>query len=304
MNLLLPVLVFAVVFGGAILVSRRSQRTVVQLQRHRIAGIGLESRAAVRRTRTPILNISREGVAGQFAAKIARPEMRSKAETLLRQAGNPMPVGTYLLLRAVFTLGLTPFFLFWVGQNDGFSRRGIVLMVVGLVALPNLPPMYIKRKARKRSREIEKAMPDAMDLLVVCVEGGLSMDGAVQQVARRTEGILSMEFQRLQSEIASGASRRDALVTLASRSQSQSLSTFCTTIIQADKMGMSIASTLRTLVETMRTQRRQAAETAARKAPLKMLPFLVFFMIPSLFIVILGPAVLAIMEFFGDMGAR
>jgi tight adherence protein C len=93
-------------------------------------------------------------------------------------------------------------------------------------------------------------------------------------------------------------SRRDALQAMASRSQSQSLSIFCTTMVQADKMGMSVASTLRTLVETMRTQRRQAAETQARKAPIKMLPFLVVFMMPALFIVILGPAVLEMIEFF------
>jgi tight adherence protein C len=94
--------------------------------------------------------------------------------------------------------------------------------------------------------------------------------------------------------------RRDGFLSLGDRSQSESLKIFTATIIQADKMGMSIATTLRTLAETMRTRRRQAAETQARKAPIKMMPFLVFFMIPSLFIVILGPAVLSIIQFMQD----
>jgi tight adherence protein C len=187
-------------------------------------------------------------------------------------------------------------------KGQGLTPRGIGLAVLCLFVFPNLPRIWLKRKARKRARRLELAMPDALDLLVVCVEGGLSLDGGLQQVARRTKGELSLELQRLQAEVNAGTSRRDALQAMAARSQSQSLSVFCTTMVQADKMGMSVASTLRTLVETMRTKRRQAAETQARKAPIKMLPFLVVFMIPSLFTIILGPAVLGIMEFFRSQG--
>ena len=128
-----------------------------------------------------------------------------------------------------------------------------------------------------------------------------SLDGGIQQVSRRTEGLLAAEFRRLLGEISTGKARRDALQALAARSSSESLGALCTTIIQADKMGVSIATTLRTLAETLRTKRRQAAETQARKAPIKMLPFLVFFMLPSLFVVILGPVVIGIMEMFRDV---
>jgi tight adherence protein C len=107
----------------------------------------------------------------------------------------------------------------------------------------------------------------------------------------------------LQAEISTGMSRREALLSLASRSTSHSLSALCTTINQSDKMGVSIAATLRTLSETLRTRRRQAAETAARKAPIKMLPFIVFFMLPALFIVILGPAAIGIIHMFRDAGS-
>jgi tight adherence protein C len=189
----------------------------------------------------------------------------------------------------------------YIYRQNGFTPLGIVLMVFTVFAVPKMPLIYVKRKARKRAKEIERAMPDALDLLVVCVEGGLSLDAGIQQVSRRTEGLLAAEFHRLLGEISTGKSRRDALQALAARSSSESLGALCTTIIQADKMGVSIATTLRTLAETLRTKRRQAAETQARKAPIKMLPFIVFFMLPSLFVVILGPVVIGIMEMFRDV---
>ncbi len=129
----------------------------------------------------------------------------------------------------------------------------------------------------------------------------MSLDGGLQQVTQRTEGVLAAELRRLQGEIVAGMSRREAFQALGTRSQSQSLIAFCATVSQADKMGVSIANALRTLADTLRTRRRQAAETAARKAPIKMLPFLVFFMMPALFTVILGPAAIAMIAFFGDM---
>jgi len=300
--LLLPILVFGVVFGGFLVATRRSNRTVVQLGRHQIAGLA-GPRAAVRTPRTAILGGGPQaGAVGAFVNRVARQEVRTKAGKLLLEAGSPMPLGTYLLLRAVLTFVGMPLFLLFAYLSYGLSPIGLVVMVVGGLAIPSLPLVMVRRKARKRAKAIEMAMPDALDLLVVCVEGGLSLDGGVQQVARRTQGVLATELSRMLSEVSTGMSRRDAFQALGARSQSQSLTVFCTTIIQADKMGMSIARTLRTLAETMRMQRRLAAETQARKAPIKMLPFLVIFMIPALFIVILGPTVLAMIKFFSEGG--
>jgi tight adherence protein C len=201
----------------------------------------------------------------------------------------------------ICTFVVMPLFVLYLWFALGLSLIGVVTILVGGFTIPQLPLLRIKRRARKRAHAIETAMPDALDLLVVCAEGGLSLDGAIQQVAQRTRGVLASELQRLLQEIGNGMARREAFLALTERSQSESLKIFCTTIIQADKMGMSIASTLRTLAETMRTRRRQAAETQARKAPIKMMPFLVIFMIPSLFIVILGPAVLSIIDFIRDV---
>jgi tight adherence protein C len=238
--------------------------------------------------------------AGQLASRITRQKVRTASAKLLREAGSPTPLATFLVIRAVCAFVAMPIFVFYVWNAFGATFIGISTCGVAAFTIPQLPLLRMKRRARKRARDIERAMPDALDLLVVCAEGGLSLDGAVQQVSQRTTGILANELRRLLQEIASGMPRRDALFALGDRSQSESLKIFSATIIQADKMGMSIATTLRTLADTMRTRRRQAAETQARKAPIKMLPFLVIFMIPSLFVIILGPAVLSIIQFMGD----
>jgi tight adherence protein C len=303
LEVLLPLLVFGMVLFGVLYLARRSQATVTRLSRHEIVA-GAGTAAVMPHARTQILaDIRQPGAIGKLATKASPEELRSKSEKMLIYAGNPMSLGTYLLVRAVFFFGITPYALYYIYNDMGLTGTGIFFMIVVAFVFPNLPPVYIKRKGRKRERQIERAMPDALDLLVVCVEGGMSLDGGIQQVALRTEGLLASELRRLQAEISAGMSRRDALQSLASRSSSQSLSALCTTINQSDKMGVSIASTLRTLAETLRTRRRQAAETAARKAPIKMLPFIVFFMLPALFIVILGPVAVGLINMFKNTGS-
>ena len=300
MTVLLPALAFMTVFAGVLVLSRRSQRTLLQLGRHEIAS-GVTGSIAIKRERTPILGGGRNfGLTGQLAARVTRRDAQRSAAKLLREAGSPMPLATYLAVRAVCAFIVAPLFVLYMWGTMGLTPMGIITLAVGAFSIPQLPTLRIKRMARKRAKAVETALPDALDLLVVCAEGGLSLDAATQQVAQRTDGLLATEFRRVLNEIASGMPRRDALASLGERTQSESLKIFCSTIIQSDRMGMSIASTLRTLAATMRTRRRQAAETQARKAPIKMLPFLVFFMIPSLFIVILAPAARSIMTFFGD----
>lgn len=301
MELLLPMLVFGVVFGGALLLLRRTQQgPVARLSRQDITSGAV---AAAPQAQMRILQeVQRSGASGKLAARLSSKGLRSTAEQLLLQAGNPMPVGTFLLVRAVFMLVVTPLGVLSFYREFGLSAVGIMLILFTVFATPKMPMVYVKRKARKRAKEVERAMPDALDLLVVCVEGGLSLDGGIQQVAQRTEGLLAVELRRLLGEIATGKARRDALQAMAARSMSESLGAFCTTIIQADKMGVSIATTLRTLAVTLRTRRRQVAETQARKAPIKMLPFIVFFMLPSLFVIILGPVAIGIREVFRSQG--
>lgn len=298
MNLVLPLLTFGLVFAAIMLVARRSQRAIIQLERHQIAVA--PAAAARTRARISIMDSSKASAIGRLATRFAPIRIRTDAARLLLQAGQPMPLGTFLLVRGLF-LAAGPLFVVYAFRREGLSVMGVGLMAIGAFVLPALPRTYVKRKARKRARAIELVMPDALDLLVVSVEGGLSLDGGIQQVARRTGGPLAAEFDRLLNELAAGVGRRDAFHGLAARTMSQNLSMLCTTIIQADKMGMSIAATLRQLAETLRTRRRQAAETQARKAPIKMLPFLVFFMLPATFIVILGPVAVGLFNFFRDV---
>jgi tight adherence protein C len=302
-EILLPVLVFGLVFAAIVMVMRRTQRTVTRLNRHEIAAAGPIAAPAPRVGASILANPRRAGSVGSLAAKLSPEEARSKSAKILLQAGSPMPLGTFLLLRAVFTFVLMPLGALYMYQQNGLSILGIASVAFVVFAFPKLPMIYVRSKARKRAKEIERAMPDALDLLVVCVEGGLSLDGGIQQVAGRTEGLLGTELRRLLGEMSSGMARRDALRSLAARSMSQSLGALCNTIIQADKMGVSIGSSLRTLADTLRTKRRQAAETQARKAPIKMLPFIIFFMLPATFTVILGPTVVAVMEMFKAMSS-
>jgi tight adherence protein C len=296
MELIAPLLIFAVVFGGAMVLTRRTSGAVSRLARHEIVAAG--PTIAAPQARTPILGgIRRTSPMGELAAKVTRDRVKSRSVKLLMEAGNPMPLASYLLFRVLMTFVMMPLMVVTVIKTEGLTLMGIGSAAVAVLIMPNALPVNMKRRARKRAEAIEMAMPDAMDLLVVCVEGGLSLDGGLQQVANRTDSVLASELRRLQSEITTGLSRREALQGLAARSRSQSLAIFATAMVQADKMGTSIGATLRTLADTMRTRRRQAAETQARKAPIKMLPFLVVFMIPSLFIIVLGPTVLAINEF-------
>lgn len=300
MELMLSIFVFGAVFLAMQRVMRRSPRAVAHLSRHQVMMPGVGGGAVVR-PRTGIQTPVSGGQIAGWCAKTVRHEARTKTERLLLQAGSPMPIGRFLTIRVAFQLVVTPLFALMVYQEYGFSRNGIVLLFIGLAVLPQLPRVWLKRKARNRSHEIEMAMFDALDLMVVCVEGGLSVDGAMLQVARRTGGLLAREITRLLGEVSNGVSRREAFEGLGARSRSESLAIFGPTIVQADKMGMSIASTLRTLIETMCQTRRLKAETQARKAPIKMLPILAIFVMPSLFIVILGPMVLSMIEFFGSM---
>lgn len=298
MEFLLPLLVFVAVFAAVLAAGRRGPSPVARLARHDVALAG--SAAATAPAPKPALRLPRPdfGRLSRWVVNASRGEVRAKSAQLLLQAGSAMPVGTFLLLRAGFMLGLAPAIALFALRGFGLTPLGLGIAGFALLAVPRLPAIRFKRQAKQRALAIERALPDALDLLVVCVEGGLSLDGALLQVATRTEGVLADELRRLQRDLAAGMGRRDAFLALAARSQSESLSIVSSTIVQADKMGMSVASTLRTLAETMRTRRRQEAEERARKAPVKMMPFLIGFMIPSLFVVILGPAAISIMELF------
>ncbi len=162
-----------------------------------------------------------------------------------------------------------------------------------------LPTFYVGNRARKRQHEMVKAMPDALDLLVVCVEAGLALNQALVRVAEEIAGIspvLGEQMGLVNLEIRAGTPREEALRNFAERTDVDDIRAFVTMLIQTDRFGTSVAQALRIHADVLRTKRRQRAEEAAAKTAIKMLFPLVFLIFPAMFVVILGPALLQIGE--------
>ncbi len=161
-----------------------------------------------------------------------------------------------------------------------------------------LPQQWLQSAAKRRRDAIQCALPDALDMLTICVEAGLAFESALQRVSEQWKGPLSDEFTRVVGEIRLGVSRPQSLRRLAQRCDTPDVSSFVAVLVQADSMGTSIAQVLRSQSDQIRTLRRQRAEEKANKAPIKVLLVMVMFIFPALFVVILGPAIPKIMEAF------
>jgi tight adherence protein C len=162
-----------------------------------------------------------------------------------------------------------------------------------------LPDLLMKVRIDRRKEKIQKALPDALDLMVVCVEAGMGMDAAIHRVAqeiRLTSPELSDELALLNLELRAGKARQDALRNLAMRTDLPTVNSLVTLLIQTDKFGTSVASALRVFSEGYRTQRFQKAEEMASKLPVKLILPLVFFIFPALFVIIAGPAAIKIYQ--------
>jgi tight adherence protein C len=169
---------------------------------------------------------------------------------------------------------------------------GIIGAVIGFY----LPNFWLRRRIKRRQNAIQRSLPDALDLLTICVEAGLGFDAAVGRVAEKRDDELSREFGRVLTEMRMGRSRRDALRTLGERTDVADVGTFVSAIVQSEQLGVSISKVLLTQAEQMRVRRRQRAEELAHKAPIKMLFPMVFLIFPAIFVVILGPALPGIMK--------
>ena len=161
-----------------------------------------------------------------------------------------------------------------------------------------LPNILLYNAGSKRETLMRKALPDALDLLTVSVEAGLGFDAAVGRVAKNTEGPLAQEFGRLLQEMQIGRGRVESMRAMAERSSLDDLRSFCTSMVQADSLGIPIGRVLRIQSQEMRTKRRQRAEEKAQQVPVKIMVPLVLFILPCLFLVIMGPAAIGIMEAF------
>jgi tight adherence protein C len=191
-----------------------------------------------------------------------------------------------------------------LAKGMALPRRIVLTGIMAIVGY-YLPSLWLRSKTSSRQREITRSLPDALDLLTICVEAGLGFDGAIGRVAEKWDNELSREFRRVLQEIQLGKLRREALRNMADRIEVPEVSTFVAAIIQAEELGVSIAKVLNIQAEEMRRRRRQRAEELARQAPIKMLPAIAFLIFPAIFVVLLGPAVLRVMTMnigIGGMG--
>ncbi|MEJ2660582.1 MAG: type II secretion system F family protein [Desulfobacteraceae bacterium] len=175
----------------------------------------------------------------------------------------------------------------------------LALAVAAGLAGYYLPDFLLQVRIARRRERIQKALPDALDLMVVCVEAGMGMDAAINRVAkeiRLTSPDLGEEFALLNLELRAGKARQDALRNLAVRTDIGAINSLVTLLIQTDKFGTSVASALRVFSDSFRTQRFQKAEEMAAKLPVKLIIPLIFFIFPSLFVVVVGPAAIKIYQ--------
>lgn len=182
----------------------------------------------------------------------------------------------------------------------GLSIPVLVVVVVAGLALGFLAPgLYLYQKAYDRTQRITGDLADAIDLLTISVESGLGFDAAVQQVARNTQGPVSDEFSRVLREMQIGQGRSAALRAMAERTDVADLKSFVSAMVQADSFGIPISQVLRVQAQEMRVKRRQRAEEKAQQVPVKITVPLIFFILPCLFVAVMGPAAIGIMDGLG-----
>ncbi len=199
----------------------------------------------------------------------------------------------------VFCLPLVVMFLTSIVS----SRLEKILLFGMLAFLVSLlfPSIVLTNKKIARQNQIRKSLPDALDLLVVSVEAGLSFDMALAKVTEKIKGVLSEEFAVALNEIRLGKVRKQALREMGERTGVDELISFVGAVVQADQLGVSIGNVLRIQADSMRAYRRQRIEELTAKAPVKMLFPLIFFIFPSMFVVILGPAIIHLIRIFTGM---
>jgi tight adherence protein C len=258
----------------------------VATERERVLAVPLAERLA-----EPLLN-----VVNAISRRVWPPEYvaQTRKDLLVAGVADPKSVERFLAIR-IGGIALAPF-LFILGYRFiGLTGLGALLVGGMLAAVAVLgPSAWLNRKADERRTAIARGLPDVLDLLVISVEAGLGFEQALTRTVSAIPGTLSDEFQRMLGEVTAGSTRSDAMRALDARTDVPELRSFVLAILQADTFGVSIGRILRIQAEEMRIKRRQAAQERAMKAPVKMLIPMVFCIFPSLFVVVLAPAILNI----------
>ena len=234
---------------------------------------------------------------GEFSARFTPQKMIQDTARNLELAGNPWPVDapTFLAIRFILAVVLGGFMVTVVALNPAPNPTNNFLYIGGSIFGGFfLPHLIVTSRITRRQTEVRKAMPDALDLLTICVEAGLGFDAAMAKVTEKWENELSLAFARTIREVQLGKTRREALKTMGDRLGIPEVSSFVAAIIQSEMLGVSMARVLRIQSDQMRVKRRQIAEEAAHKAPVKMIIPMALLIFPSIMIIILTPAALNI----------
>ena len=218
---------------------------------------------------------------------------------LLDRAGNPKP---WTVERVLGAKGATLILGFLLGfLYGGLSFRGVLLAAGLAAALFSLPDLLLHNAALHRQEDTSKGLADALDMLTVCVEAGQGFDAALIQVSRNVEGPIAGEFARVLSEIQLGSSRGESFSAMGDRIALPEVKNFTTALVQADRLGLPIGAVLREQTSSMRLVRKQKAEEKAQKVTVKILFPLMLCILPALFVVVIGPGAIKMMEMFSNI---
>jgi tight adherence protein C len=245
---------------------------------------------------------------GEISTRFTPQKLLQETTLKLELAGNPgrIDASTFLATRfvgaAIFG-GLLLLISTLPSVNWPFSR---VVLVVGIFTALGFffPQLWLQSRINGRQNEVRKAMPDALDLLTICVEAGLGFDAAMSKVAEKWENELSIMFGRCIREVQLGKTQREALRDMADRIGLPELTSFVAAVIQSQILGVSLAKVLRIQSDQMRVKRRQFAEELAHKAPVKMIIPMALLTFPSIMIILMAPAGFQIAGAFGPFLGR
>jgi tight adherence protein C len=258
-------------------------------------GVDAESLSLSERLIVPLLQSAFE-----FAARATPSRARKTVTADLIMAGSQMDPVMFLGLRTVLMFGMPALGALYVIGNGELDTTDAIVLALTLIWGRRLPTMWLKRRIARRQRAIDRGLPYSLDLMVACLEGGLSLDATLAKVVEQTDGPLAVEIRKTLQEMALGRPTADAIRDLGERTGAPGLKRLTEDVVQSDRMGISIAESLRTQARDARIQRRQAAEELARKAPIKMVPVLIFCVLPALGIVTTAPAAILLVRTLGQ----
>lgn len=312
----LLVVIFLATFGGALWTVSALQR---QKQNPASVAKNRDRTAESSSAGTSVPGSPEEELRLPFSERVMKPLLTSAGQTLARHlpkraavrinerlvaAGRSTSYNQFLATKAIAG-ALAFIFCFAVLlplSRPGERSRFVLLFGLICLAAYKLPDYLLGRRLEERRHQLERQLPDAMDLLCISVEAGLGFDGAIQKVAEKFADPISSEFSAYLAEARLGRPRSEALRNLAMRAGTADMRSFTGAVIQAEQLGVSISRVLRSQSESIRIRRKQRVQELAMKVPVKMLVPMALFILPCVFIVVLGPALIQIAAVFSGIG--